>query len=98
MAYGRIRQLRTVQSRCWNRNQGRNIGELVGNALKNKELLDEVKENFEYAVKSWDDHRKERAKDFRYAAGDPWDAAERKQREDNYRPCVSSDELNQYIG
>jgi hypothetical protein len=33
----------------------------------------------------------------RYVGGDPWDPIDRKQREDNGRPCLSCDELGQYL-
>jgi hypothetical protein len=45
----------------------------------------------------WQPARDERKIDLRYVSGDPWDPADRAQREDAGRPCMSLDEINQYI-
>lgn len=66
---------------------------------KNKELLQEIKDNFTYAKEAWKDIRDEAKKDMRYVAGDPWEPAERAKREDpnSRRPCLTFDELTQYV-
>lgn len=58
--------------------------------------LKDIREHFESDSEDWDDTRRERAKDMRYLAGDPWDPTDRKTREDAGRPCISVDELTQY--
>lgn len=45
----------------------------------------------------WTEIRDEAAIDMRYVAGDPWDAQDRQQRDDAGRPCISLDEVNQYL-
>jgi hypothetical protein len=58
-------------------------------------LLKELRDRYSYAVEKWRESRKEAQIDRRYLSGDPWDPAERKARAN--RPCVSHDELNQYV-
>lgn len=60
-------------------------------------LILEIRERFQYCVDSWRDIRAEAVKDMKYVAGDPWEPKERKAREDAGRPCISADELNQYV-
>jgi len=48
-------------------------------------------------MNDWSSIRDEAKIDMRYVAGDPWDPADRAQREDAGRPCISLDELNQYL-
>jgi hypothetical protein len=66
---------------------------------KNEKLLQEIKDNFQYALDSWRDIREEAKKDMRYVAGDPWEPAERAKRDDpnSKRPCLTFDELTQYV-
>ena len=66
---------------------------------KSEKLLREIRQNFKIAQDFWRDARDERAIDMRYVCGDPWDPRDRKVREDPEapRPCISHDELNQYI-
>lgn len=61
-----------------------------------RDLLIEIRENYDYAMAAWKDIREEATLDMNYIAGDPWDPKVRRQREDLGRPCVSFDELNQY--
>ena len=64
-----------------------------------EELLKEIRRNYSYAADYWREVRRERNIDLRFIAGDPWDPADRKAREDPQarRPCISHDELSQYI-
>jgi hypothetical protein len=66
---------------------------------KNEKLLQEIKDNFDYALDSWRDIREEAKKDMRYVSGDPWDPKERAARDDpnSKRPCLTFDELTQYV-
>ncbi len=61
------------------------------------ELLQEIRENYEYANQYWEAARKERAIDMRYLASDPWEKADKQEREDTHRPAINHDELNQYV-
>ena len=45
----------------------------------------------------WRDVRDEGATDMRFVNGDAWTPADRAMREDAGRPCISPDELNQYL-
>lgn len=58
--------------------------------------IQEVRENFIADNDAFEPIRKEGAEDMKCIAGDPWDAQERRAREDAHRPCLSLDELNQY--
>jgi hypothetical protein len=59
--------------------------------------LKEIRQEFADDTKEWQDIREEGATDTRYVAGDPWDPNDRKAREDCNRPCLSLDELGQYV-
>ena len=58
--------------------------------------LKEVRQLFEADSDELREAREERATDLRYLAGDPWDANEKKLRDDAGRPYLAFDELNQY--
>src|ERR1017187_5103141 len=45
----------------------------------------------------WKDNRSEGDTDIKYIAGDPWTKEDRAAREEAGRPCISLDELNQYL-
>lgn len=60
-------------------------------------LLREIRDRYAYMLDKWSDAREHRAKLMRYLCGDPWDPADRKARAKNGRPCISHDELNQYV-
>lgn len=60
-------------------------------------LLKEIRDRFSYASDQWRDIRDEGARDMRCVAGDVWKAEDRKAREDAGRPCLSLDELSQYV-
>jgi hypothetical protein len=62
-----------------------------------KTLLAEIRRRWTYAADAWREIREEGATDMRYVAGDPWDPKDRKARVDAGRPCLSLDELGQYV-
>ena len=64
---------------------------------KDEELLKEIRDNREFAEREWKPIREQAKKDMKYLSGDPWDETEKKQRQDNKRPCLALDELNQYV-
>jgi len=57
----------------------------------------EIRERFSDYSNEWEDIRDEARIDMRYVLGDPWDPEDRKAREDAGRPCISLDEINQYL-
>jgi hypothetical protein len=61
------------------------------------DILTEMRERFTYATDQWADIREEGSEDMRYVSGDPWSAEARKEREDAKRPCLTLDELGQYV-
>jgi hypothetical protein len=60
-------------------------------------LLEEIRDNFTSDTNDWAAIRAAGSKDMRYLAGDPWEEGERREREDNGRPCLALDELGQYV-
>ncbi len=52
---------------------------------------------FDYAVREWEEIRRDGALDMRAVAGDIWDQRERNLRKAAGRPCLSLDELGQYV-
>jgi hypothetical protein len=60
-------------------------------------LLREIREDFTYFRDYWRDNHEEMKIDLRFAAGDPWDPEDRRQREENGRPVLCPDELDQYL-
>ncbi|MGH9668274.1 MAG: portal protein, partial [Bryobacteraceae bacterium] len=59
--------------------------------------MQEIRDNYAYGRDMWQEAREQRQIDLRYLLGDPWDEEDRKAREDAGRPCISHDELNQYV-
>jgi hypothetical protein len=57
----------------------------------------EIREAYTEYESEWSDIRAEADTDMRYVAGDPWDKADRAKRDAAGRPCISLDELNQYL-
>ena len=57
----------------------------------------EIRQAYTEYQSEWAEIREEAAVDMKYVAGDPWTPADRKMREDAGRPCISLDELNQYL-
>lgn len=56
----------------------------------------EIREAFSDFQREWREIQEEGRTDMRFVAGDPWDAKDRKAREDAGRPCISLDQINQY--
>lgn len=57
----------------------------------------DIRELYTDFLNEWKEDREEGATDIKYLAGDPWNPKDRREREDAGRPCISLDELNQYI-
>lgn len=66
-------------------------------SASDEKLLEEIRERYKYAKNAWSEIQEEAKIDRRYVAGDPWEAKDRKARADAGRPCISHDELNQYV-
>jgi len=66
---------------------------------QDEELLKRIRDNFTRYQDAWREIRAEGKKDMKYISGDPWDEKERAEREDPAvnRPCLTMDELSQYI-
>lgn len=65
-----------------------------------RDLLSEIKENRIFAETEWSDARAEAAKDRLCETGRIWEAMDPdalKERKDNKRPFLNSDEINQYL-
>jgi hypothetical protein len=65
----------------------------------NQSLLEEIRENYDDALREWEDVRSDGRADMRMIADGPWPEAEKNARMDpeNPRPCESFDELGQYL-
>lgn len=63
---------------------------------KGDSLITEMRETFTEHSNEWKDNKDEGNKDMKYISGDPWDGKERAERTANNRPCIATDELNQY--
>lgn len=59
--------------------------------------LKEIRDLFAFDTGEWNAIRDEGTQDMQYAAGDPWDPKDREDRRKAGRPCLSVDELNQYL-
>lgn len=57
----------------------------------------EIREAFQEYRNEWREVYDEGQTDMRFISGDPWDAADRDARRQAGRPCLSLDELNQYL-
>ena len=66
-------------------------------ARKDQKILDEIRDNYARYKEAWKDIYNEGAKDMTFVAGDPWDPKDKQARKDLDRPCMSFDELGQYI-
>jgi hypothetical protein len=62
-----------------------------------EQLLIEIRDRYTYYDGRWKEPRDERNTDMRYIAGDPWEEEDRRARKDAGRPCISHDELSQYV-
>jgi hypothetical protein len=65
--------------------------------MSNAPTPEEIREAYSDYDDEWTPIKEEAHVDMRYVSGDPWDPADRAQREDAGRPCISLDELNQYL-
>ena len=68
-----------------------------GGSTSDDDLLVEIRDRYKAYDVAWKDIRTERNTDVKYISGDPWEARDRKAREDVGRPCINHDELAQYI-
>lgn len=57
----------------------------------------EIREMFSDFLSDWREIREDGDKNMKYVAGDPWAEKDKKQREDASRPCLSTDEIGQYL-
>lgn len=74
------------------------VDEQIDETLSGDEaLLKEIRETYAYYIQQWKENRAERGIDMRYVCGDPWEAADKAARKEAGRPCISHDELNQYV-
>jgi hypothetical protein len=64
---------------------------------EDEEILIEVRDRFAYCEDQWQYIRQEAQTDMEYVSGNGWPEKEKKKREDASRPCLSFDELGQYI-
>ena len=62
-----------------------------------EQLLKDIREDFAYFRDYWRENYEEAKTDLRFVSGDPWEQDERREREDNKRPVVCPDELDQYL-
>lgn len=60
-------------------------------------LLREIREDYTYFRDYWRENHEEAKIDLRYVSGDPWEPEDRRAREDNGRPVICPDELDQYL-
>src|SRR5215472_16810088 len=70
---------------------------MTRNRKQDDKLLDEIRERYRYASDAWRDTRDEAQTDMRFVSGDPWEEHNRRERADAGRPCISLDEIGQYL-
>lgn len=63
--------------------------------MPNAPSLKEIRDLYSTYESEWKDCQQEAQTDRKYAAGDPWEEGEKRSREN--RPCVSHDEISQYL-
>lgn len=63
----------------------------------NDDLLHDIREDYSYFRDFWRENHNEAKIDLRFVSGDPWDPSDRMLREDNNRPVLCPDELDQYL-
>ena len=66
---------------------------------KQEKKLQEIRENYDYALTYWQKIRDEAQKDMRFISGDPWPERERQARSvrGQERPCLVFDESAQFV-
>ena len=57
----------------------------------------EIREAFQDYRSEWRETYDEGQTDIRFISGNPWDPADRDKRRETGRPCLSMDEINQYL-
>jgi hypothetical protein len=60
-------------------------------------LVKHILDRFDYQKECWREIREAAKEDMRYVAGDPWDPKEKRARQAVNRPCLTLDELGQYL-
>src|SRR5579864_4215186 len=60
-------------------------------------FLEKARNRFKYCLEAWREIREQHDLDMRFLAGDSWDEAERRRRNDKNLPMIHLDELTQYI-
>lgn len=60
-------------------------------------LLRDIREDYTYFRDFWRENHNEAKIDLRFVSGDPWSPKDRTVREDNERPVLCPDELDQYL-
>ena len=66
-------------------------------AEKEVDPLKEARDRFAKAVQYWDDDRQSAIDDIKFRAGDQWPESVKTQRDNEKRPCLTVDKLNQYV-
>lgn len=64
-------------------------------ARSDADVLEEIRERYDYALTRWEPIRREAQEDMRFVAGDPWSEDDKKQRKD--RPTIAPEEMGQYF-
>src|SRR5215472_8298194 len=59
--------------------------------------IEEIRQEYKDFAAAWHDIREEGRTDMRHVAGDPWDPKDRRDRKSANRPCLTLDELGQYV-
>lgn len=62
-----------------------------------EDLLKQIRDDFAYFKQYWNENYQEAKTDLQYVSGDPWSTSDRQAREDNGRPVLCPDELEQYL-
>lgn len=62
-----------------------------------EQLLRQIREDFTYCREYWRENYEQARIDLKFVSGDPWEPDARKEREDNGRPVLCPDELDQYL-
>lgn len=57
----------------------------------------EIRDKYSDYANEWKDTYEQGRIDMRFVMGDPWDPEDRRMREDAGRPCISNDEIGQYL-
>src|SRR5579863_1661359 len=65
------------------------------NATGEEALLIEIRDDYHRYLEAWRWQHEHREKLMRYLCGDPWSEDDKRARAG--RPCISHDELNQYV-